>query len=77
MIKGDVIEWLTGNHVKGGSNAIQFRTTASKAWDNIIVMMARYHRGTGAKTLAKEFELAPPAVLYALKEAGIDFATMF
>ena len=72
VIKGDVIEWLTGNHVKGGSNAIQFRTTASKAWDNIIVMMARYHQGRGAKTIAKEFGTSGGQVLHALKEAGID-----
>ena len=72
VIQGDVIDWLTSRHVKGGSNAIQFRSSASKAWDNIIVMMARYHQGIGTKTIAKEFELSPPTVLYALKEAGID-----
>lgn len=72
VIQGDAIYWLTNGPVRNGSKAIQSKTTASKAWDNIIVMMARYHRGTGAKTLAKEFELAPATVLYALKEAGID-----
>lgn len=72
VIQGDVIDWLTNGPVRNGSKAIQSKAKMSKAWDNIIVMMARYHRGTGAKTLAKEFELAPPTVLYALKEAGID-----
>ena len=72
VIEGDVIDWLTNGPVRNDSKAIQSKATASKAWDNIIVMMARYHRGTGAKTLAKEFELAPATVLYALKEAGID-----
>ena len=72
VIEGDVIDWLTNGPVRNGSKAIQSKATASKSWDNIIVMMARYHRGTGAKTLAKEFELAPATVLYALKEAGID-----
>ena len=72
VIESDVIDWLTNGPVRNGSKAIQSKATASKAWDNIIVMMARYHRGTGAKTLAKEFELAPATVLYALKEAGID-----
>jgi hypothetical protein len=72
VIQGDVIDWLTSRHVKGGSNAIQFKETASKAWDNIIVMMARYHQGIGTKTIAKEFRTSGAQVLYALKEAGID-----
>ena len=72
VIQGDVIDWLTSRHVKGGSNAIQFKETASKAWDNIIVMMARYHQGKGTKTIAKEFGTSGAQVLYALKEAGID-----
>ena len=72
VIQGDVIDWLTSRHVKGGSNAIQFRSSATKAWDNIIVMMARYHQGRGTKTIAKEFGTSACQVLYALKEAGID-----
>lgn len=72
VIQGDVIDWLTSRHVKGGSNAIQFRTTPSKAWDNIIVMMARYHQGRGTKTIAKEFGTSGSQILHALKEAGID-----
>ena len=72
VIQGDVIDWLTSRHVKGGSNAIQFRSSASKAWDNIIVMMARYHQGRGTKTIAKEFGTSGGQVLHALKEAGID-----
>lgn len=72
VIQGDIIDWLTSRHVKGGSNAIQFRTTPSKAWDNIIVMMARYHHGSGVKTIAKEFGTSGCQVLHALKEAGID-----
>lgn len=72
VIEGDVIDWLTNGPVSNGSKSIQSKASASKAWDNIIVMMARYHQGRGAKTLAKEFELSPATVLYALKEAGID-----
>ena len=72
VIQGDVIDWLTNGPVRNGSKAIQSKAKPSKAWEHILVMMARYHRGTGAKTLAKEFELAPATVLYALKEAGID-----
>ena len=72
VIQGDVIDWLTNRPVRNGSKSIQSKAKVSKAWDNIIVMMAHYHRGTGTKTLAKEFELSPPTVLYALKEAGID-----
>jgi hypothetical protein len=72
VIQGDVIDWLTSRHVKGGSNAIQFRASPSKAWDNIIVMMARYHQGSGCKTIAKEFGTSGCQVLHALKEAGID-----
>jgi hypothetical protein len=72
VIQGDVIDWLTGRHVKGGSNAIQFRSSASKPWDNIVVMMARYHQGRGCKTIAKEFGTSSCQVLHALKEAGID-----
>ena len=69
VIQGDVIDWLTSRHVKGGSKAIQSKATASKAWDNIIVMMARYHQGRGAKTIAKEFGTSGGQVLHALKEA--------
>lgn len=72
VIQGDVIDWLTNGPVRNGSKAIQSKAKPSKAWEHIVVMMARYHQGTGAKTLAKEFELAPATVLYALKEAGID-----
>ena len=72
VIQGDVIDWLTNGPVRNGSKSIQSKAKVSKAWDNIIVMMARYHQGTGAKTLAKGFELAPGTVLYALKQAGID-----
>jgi hypothetical protein len=72
VIQGDVIDWLTNGPVRNGSKSIQSKAKASKAWEHIVVMMARYHRGTGAKTLAKEFELAPATVLNALKEAGID-----
>jgi len=72
VIEGDVIEWLTGGAVKNGSKSIQSRASASKAWDNIIVMMARYHQGRGTKTIAKEFGTSGCQVLHALKEAGID-----
>ena len=72
VIQGDVIDWLTNGPVRNGSKAIQSKAKPSKAWEHMLVMMARYHRGAGAKTLAKEFELAPATVLYALKEAGID-----
>ena len=72
VIQGDVIDWLTSGPVRNGSKAIQSKAKPSKAWEHMLVMMARYHRGTGSKTLAKEFELAPATVLYALKEAGID-----
>ena len=72
VIQGDVIDWLTVRQVKGGSKAIQFKTSMGKAWDNIIVMMARYHHGSGVKTIAKEFGTSGCQVLHALKEAGID-----
>jgi len=72
VIEGDVIEWLTGGAVKNGSKSIQSKASASKAWDNIIVMMARYHQGSGCKTIAKEFGTSSGQVLHALKEAGID-----
>lgn len=72
VIQGDVIDWLTVRQVKGGSKAIQFKAKPSKAWDNIIVMMARYHHGSGVKAIAKEFRTSGGQVLYALNEAGID-----
>lgn len=72
VIQGDVIDWLTNRRVSNGSKSIQSKATATKAWDNIIVMMARYHQGRGAKTIAKEFGTSGCQVLYALKEAGID-----
>ena len=72
VIEGDVIDWLTNGPVRNGSKAIQSKATASKAWDNIIVMMARYHQGRGAKAIAKEFGTSGGQVLHALKEAGID-----
>ena len=72
VIEGDVIEWLTGGAVKKGSKSIQAKAKVSKAWDNIIVMMARYHHGSGCKTIAKEFGTSSGQVLHALKEAGID-----
>ena len=72
VIQGDVIEWLTGGAVRNGSKSIQSKAKASKAWDNIIVMMARYHHGSGVKTIAKEFGTSGGQVLNALKEAGID-----
>ena len=72
VIQGDVIDWLTGGAVRNGSKSIQSKANASKAWDNIIVMMARYHHGSGVKTIAKEFGTSGGQVLNALKEAGID-----
>jgi hypothetical protein len=72
VIQGDVIDWLTNGPVRNGSKSIQSKAKASKAWENIIVMMARYHEGKGVKTIAKEFKLSPGSVLNALKEAGID-----
>ena len=72
VIQGDVIDWLTSGPVRNGSKAIQSKAKPSKAWEHILLMMAHYHRGTGTKTLAKKFQLAPASVLYALKEAGID-----
>ena len=72
VIEGDVIDWLTNGPVRNGSKAIQSKATASKAWDNIIVMMARYHQGRGTKTIAKEFGTSGGQVWNALKEAGID-----
>lgn len=72
VIQGDVIDWLTNRAVTNGSKAIQSKATVSKAWDNIIVMMARYHQGRGTKTIAKEFGTSGGQVLHALKEAGID-----
>jgi len=72
VIQGDMIDWLTVRQVKGGSKAIQFKASMGKAWDNIIVMMARYHHGSGVKTIAKEFGTSGGQVLNALKEAGID-----
>lgn len=72
VIQGDVIYWLTNGPVSNGSKSIQSKASASKAWDNIIVMMARYHQGRGTKTIAKEFGTSGCQVLYALKEAGID-----
>jgi hypothetical protein len=72
VIQGDVIDWLTGGAVRNGSKSIQSKAKASKAWDNIIVMMARYHQGSGCKTIAKEFGTSGCQVLHALKEAGID-----
>jgi len=72
VIQGDVIDWLTGGAVRNGSKSIQSKAKASKAWDNIIVMMARYHQGRGTKTIAKEFGTSGCQVLHALKEAGID-----
>jgi hypothetical protein len=72
VIQGDMIDWLTVRQVKGGSKAIQFKASMGKAWDNIIVMMARYHQGSGCKTIAKEFGTSSGQVLHALKEAGID-----
>ena len=72
VIEGDVIDWLTGGAVRNGSKSIQSKAKASKAWDNIIVMMARYHQGSGCKTIAKEFGTSSGQVLHALKEAGID-----
>jgi hypothetical protein len=72
VIQGDVIDWLTNGPVRNGSKSIQSKAKASKAWENIVVMMARYHEGKGVKTIAKEFKLSPGPVLNALKEAGID-----
>lgn len=72
VIEGDVIDWLTGSRVKNGSKSIQSKSKASKPWENIIVMMARYHGGSGSKTIGKEFGCSGGQVLYALKEAGID-----
>jgi hypothetical protein len=72
VIQGDVIDWLTNGPVRNGSKSIQSKAKASKAWENIVVMMARYHEGKGVKTIAKEFKLSPGPVLNALKDAGID-----
>lgn len=72
VIQGDVIDWLTNRPVRNGSKSIQSKAKVSKAWGNIIVMMARYHQGRGCKTIAKEFGTSGGAILYALNEAGID-----
>jgi hypothetical protein len=72
VIEGQVLHWLTGSSVKNGNRSIQANTKLTKPWENIIVMMARYHRGNGVKTLAKEFGYSGGQVLYALKEAGVD-----
>lgn len=72
VIQGDAIDWLTSGPVKNGSKSIQSKSSVSKPWDNIIVMMARYQHGSGVKTIAKEFGCSGGQVLYALNEAGID-----
>lgn len=74
VIQGDVIDWLTSGSVKNGSKSIQSKSSLSKPWDNIIVVMARYQHGIGVKTIAKEFGSSGGQVLYALNEAGIDTA---
>jgi hypothetical protein len=72
VIQGDPIDWLTGGTVKNGSKSIQTKTGISKAWDEIVVIMARYHRGEGVKAIGNALGYSPASVLYALKDAGID-----
>lgn len=72
VIEGQMLHWLVGGRVKNGNRSIQANTKLSKPWENIIVMMGRYHLGSGVKTIGKEFGCSGGQVLYALKEAGID-----
>lgn len=72
VIQGDAVDWLIGVRVSNASKSIEIKQSVSNLWENIILIMARYHQGRGVKTIAKEFGTTGGQILYTLKSAGID-----
>lgn len=71
IIQGSAVDWLT-RYVPNGSHSLQYKKTTSRVWDNILVVMAKYHQGSGVKKIAKQYGYSAPQVLFALKDAGVD-----
>jgi hypothetical protein len=72
VIQGDAVDWLTYSPVLNGRKDLQHKNNLNRVWENIVVIMAKYHQGNGTKKIAKEFGYSAGEVLYALKDAGVD-----